>query len=111
MDRETKEITTSGGHKIVLKTYLTAGESRTVNAAIFEGAKFRFEDGTARMEEGISGMVMNSMQDALILSLVVSLNGTADNLVERCLDLPERDFEELDKALREISNPHEEKKD
>ena len=44
-ERETKEITTPGGHKVVIKTYLTAREANALKQVIWSQLNLNIEDG------------------------------------------------------------------
>jgi ABC-type uncharacterized transport system YnjBCD permease subunit len=43
-ERETKEFTTPGGHKVVLRTYLTGREAGELKSVMFSALKMNMED-------------------------------------------------------------------
>jgi hypothetical protein len=85
MERQTDQLTTKGGHTVVLKAYLTAREMMTV------------ED-----KRDLS----DSQKTQHLLGLaVVNLDGSADNLGEKSLDLPAADYLEIVKVVTATINP------
>jgi len=84
-DRPTRELTTSGGHTLVIKTYLTAREMLPISD---------------------KPEMPNSEKTAAILNqAVVSLNGSTDTISDRLLDLPLNEYTEIVKEVTAIINP------
>jgi hypothetical protein len=90
MDRETKDIEI-GGRKFKVKTYATAREHQAIQQAYFKGTKLEVVGEQPKISELNPG-VLHEVHQEMIRQLVVSMDGTADNIVERCLDLPHDDF-------------------
>jgi hypothetical protein len=85
MERETKLVEISGGHKLVLKTYMTARESNQVQSAYMLHATLDPE--TQKLDT--SKITVESMQDAtkaLIENMVVSFDGITENVYDTLLD-------------------------
>lgn len=80
-DRATKEIKTTDGHTVVIKTYLTY---REMAPAIKLG-----DDTIAKSEE-------------MIKSAIVSLDGVAENAFERLIDLPVSNYTEVGKEVTQM---------
>src|SRR5690348_14841577 len=100
MDRDTKQIEI-GPHKFQVKTYATAREHQAIQQAYFKGTKFDVVGEKPNISE-INPGVMFEVQQEMVRQLVVSFDGTTDNIVERCLDLPQEEFAALIPALDEI---------
>lgn len=91
MERETKEFTTPGGHKLVLKTYLTAREVNNVLTELFKSQEVTADDvksGTQR----VSLIVGIQRNIKLIEAAVISLDASSDNLADRLQDLPAPEY-------------------
>lgn len=100
MDRDTKEIKT-GNHTFVVKTYATAREYNAIQQAYFTGTKVEIVGDAPRINE-INPGVMFEVHQELVRQAVVSMDGDPANVVERCLELPNDEFQELVGQLDEI---------
>lgn len=102
-ERETRELTTPNGHKVVIKTYLTARELRAVEAVYATGASISPDRPVT-----VEGSVMYKAQDELLKQALVSVNGVSENCSEKLLDLRKSDFDfvlgEVDKISREVAD-------
>ena len=85
MGRVTKEITTPGGHQLIIKTYLTARET------------MGFLDSLDLPNSKKSEMLMEQA--------VVSLNGSTENISERLLDLPLAEYTAVLNEVNAIVTP------
>lgn len=72
MQRETKEII-SGSHKAMVKTYVTESELASIQEAVE----------TAKSENKSKTSIQRIMGRGLVKALVVSFDGSAENIVER----------------------------
>jgi hypothetical protein len=110
MERPTKEFTTSGGHKVVLKEWITMNEQREITKA-YKTAKVRSinaKDQTAEFaDEGMDIIAaIETMQRTSIDLVVVMLDGSADDIADRILDkLPQRDALEIVAMVSKITHP------
>jgi hypothetical protein len=98
-DRPQKTITTPSGSVIVLKEYLTGREKRALTN-IFIGK------GLSVSESGVQGLdasVINAGQDLAFTTIIVSIDGNTENIVERVLDMRSSDYEAVVKAINEIT--------
>jgi hypothetical protein len=86
--RETKEITTTGGHKVTLLTYITGREAREINSSR-EDADASFTKPT----DVAFGIVIKSLDDS------------SEDIVNRVLDLKLEDFTDVSNALAEVMDP------
>ncbi len=100
--RETKEITTSGNHKVVIKTYATGREFNEIQNCYLKDAKLNVIGGVTKIEGFSPTSEFEATKKTLEL-LVVSLDGIAENLVDRILDLRVDDYNEIVEALKEVS--------
>ncbi len=86
--RETKELTTVGGHKVVYNAHLTGREVLNV---------------IRRDKTGTNDMA-NSIDEAIEVMKValVSLDDSSDNVVERVQDLNLEDYGEVAVVVKEL---------
>lgn len=97
--RETKTVETKGGHKVVYKSWISGGESNQLSAVWLEDSRVNMtEDGKTKIE-GFSGSVGFKAEKKLIEILVVSVNGSTENIVQAVEDLPLPDYKEILAAL------------
>jgi hypothetical protein len=89
--RETKEISTPGGHTAVVKTYLTAREVNNVLTELFKSQDVS-SDEAANGKAKISLIVGIQRNVKLVEAAVVSLDGSAENLSDRLQDLPASEY-------------------
>lgn len=100
MERETKSITTPNGIEVVLKTYITGREKRDLNASIIGSGVAVSSDGQVT---GLSGELVNKRQDAAISAVVVSVNGSTENVLDTILDLKSEDYDAVVSAVSDIT--------
>lgn len=92
--RETKEFTTTKGNKLQIYTYVTGREDIELQSVYMQGAKFAYVNGQAQVEN-FDPTVEFKAQEALIKILVKSFNDSEDDLVDKVLNLPKSEFEEI----------------
>lgn len=91
--RETKTIQIEG-HTFDVKTYATAREAQAIQQTYFAGTKIEIEGEQPKISEFNPGVQFDVNQE-LIRQMVVSMDGTGEDIVERCLELPNDVFGEL----------------
>ena len=106
-ERQTKEITTPSGHTIVLRSYLTGRETTAVKAILFSKVEMSMSD----MENkkmgmgGLSGTLLAEQERKVLDYLIVSVDGDAENPVEKFLDLPSVDYDAVTEEIEYIKDP------
>jgi len=93
MDRETKELQIAG-HVVVAKTYLTAREAHAVQQTYFKGTKLEVIGDQPKISE-FNPAIQFEVGQEVIRQAVVSLDGSTENIVDRCLDLPSAQFDAI----------------
>lgn len=96
-ERETKEVR-FGDHSLVVKTYASAREAHAIQQAYFKGTKVEVVGELPKISEFNPGVQFEVHQE-LIRQMVVSLDGSAENIVERCVDFPSDVFDEIVQSL------------
>ncbi len=89
----TVEFTTEHGTKITLKEFITGLESRTLEAVYLD-----IPDSIKQSER------VNQVNDALIKLVVVAVDGSPENILDRVLALNSQDTYEILNRVREITN-------
>lgn len=97
MERETKEISIHP-YTFVVKTYATAREANTIQQAVFRGTKVEVIGEQPKISE-FNPAAQHEVEKEMIAQMVISLDGNADNLVDRCLDLPVDVYREIVEKL------------
>jgi len=99
--RETKEYVTTGGNKIVYKTYLTAGEHKQIEAEFLKSAKINFV-GEKVVIDNVSPLVQGEKENKMVEMLTVSINENKENILQNMLDLPYEEWNEILKIYQDI---------
>lgn len=97
MERDTQPLSV-GNHTFAVKTYATAREANAIQQALFKGTKVELVGEKPNIAEFNTGAQFEQQQE-LIRQMVVSMDQVSENIVERCLDLPNEEFDELVVAL------------
>lgn len=91
MERETKSITLPSGKGALLKSYITARERNEIRNVFMSSMKLNVQENQPPQE--LSGDVMVEAEKKLINSIVVSLDGSSENITERLLDGSVEDYD------------------
>lgn len=110
MKRDTKEIITPiGKHKIVLNAWLTGREKRHLRNVLLQDVKFSVEKGKTKTEGVTTAEVIQRAEDEAIKTIVVSIDGQTEKILEKILDMRDKDFDfiidEVNKISREKDFP------
>jgi hypothetical protein len=107
--RETREITTPGGHTLSIHTYLTGREARDLQVPYLKTSEeYPKEIIDAK---GIRAASFQAVQNLSLKTIIVSFDGKKDgddgfDLVETVLDLPTSEFKFIVQRINEvISDP------
>ena len=112
MERDTKLITTPGGHTVVLKTYLSGRESKEIETVMYSALKMNpdnieeLPDGRKKIKmSDVSAEFIVEQEKKLIEVMLVSIDGTAENAFERLLDLPSPEYDAVKAEIEKLTNP------
>lgn len=104
-ERETVEFTTkSTKNKVVLNTYLTRRERRAIRNAMFGGKEISV-DGKNDVKASISMEATDLAEDKTFELVIVSMNDSNENILERMLELPDDEATEIKEKIDELTNP------
>lgn len=96
--------TKSGNHVVELKEYLTGREKRQVKNALWHGKNMQIKDGKGESDP-VPMDDIDASTDKTIELMVVSLDGSKENVLDRVLDLPGNDYDEILEKIEEITGP------
>ena len=121
MERELKEITTKGGVKAKIKTWLTRDERDNIKYALINeveidvneedsDTKEKVKEPQMKQRSSFKGHVIRSREHAIITNVVASLEGSADKVLERFLQLRAEDADEIEEATQKLVSSEVDKK-
>ncbi len=90
---------TTGGHKAILREWITLGEYRQIMAVYMKVVPGTGAPATPTAD------ALNEGQDLSISFVIVSLDESSEDVVKRLLALPNDDPQEILAAVEEASNP------
>lgn len=103
--------TTTGEHTAVLRPFITRKHRRQINNALFAGKEFKVQQGK-EPEASVSMDETQNAEDKTIEIMLISLDGSEENMLDRYLELPDNEAAEIKAKIDEITKPVEaEKKD
>lgn len=111
-DRETVEFKTkSGANAVKLHTYLTRRERRAIKNCLFGGKEIAV-DGKNEVKASVSMELTDVAEDKTFELMIVELNGSKENIVERMVELPDNEAGEIKDKIDALTNVDDkEKKD
>lgn len=109
-ERETVEFTTkSGQNKVVLNTYLTRRERRKIKNALFGGKEIAV-DGKKDIKASINMELTDVAEDETFNAMIVELNGSKENILERMLEMSDVEADEIKAEIDRLTSPADEEK-
>lgn len=93
-------------HEVEIRLWLTARQRRDIDGILRSQAKLD-EKGKA---VSIGASILDEMQDKLLQTMIVSVDGNKDDILNRVLELKETDFNFIVKEINEVTESSEEKK-
>jgi hypothetical protein len=102
MDRETKPIVTSNSHTVTLKTYITGREQREISAVFLRDVAMT-QAGKEAALSGFKGTLIHEAENKALELVVVDLDSSPDDLVNRILELPAQDYQDIVNAVNEVT--------
>lgn len=107
MERATKVIETpTDKHKIEVKTWISGGEMEQIQGVWLEGMEMQVGE---EVKPKLKGSQLTKANHKLIELLVVKFDDSADDVLNKVLEMKNEDYQFLVSALNEITNPTEKK--
>lgn len=100
MQRETKTITTSAGHRVVVKAYITGAENNQIKATLFEGVTTSGEEGE---KPKIPMKLVLAHERKTLETVIVSFDDILEKPVDLLEALPSKEYDEAVKLIKEAA--------
>jgi len=104
--RQTK-ILTVGEHQVEVNTFITGRELREIESAMMDKLEMKQKGGEQEIS-GFRGSMLVDRENAQIKAVVVSIDGTKENIIERVLDLPASEYKQVMAYVSEVAEPKKE---
>jgi len=100
---ETETIETPiGKHKVQLKSWITGRDRRELRSVYLEEAEFGVSEREPQIK-GLTGKIVEKAEDKAIEVVVVSVDGSRENVVKRVLDMRDEDYEFVMRRIHQIT--------
>jgi len=104
MDRETKTIDTTFGHKVVLKSYLTAKEGNALKTFVGKNLNVNTNtEGEVKQNFTATGSYLMDYEKEEINLVVISVDSATENVFEKLEELRLEEYAQVLKAVQEIT--------
>lgn len=100
MERQTQELKV-GKHTLITKTYATGREAQAIQAKYLTATKVTVNAAGPTFND-FDPSVQFAVEEETIRQMVLSLDGSGEDVVNRCLDLPNSEYREIISALDEL---------
>lgn len=108
MDRPTVEITLpKTKKKLVLNEYLTAAEERTIKNSFLGDVTFKYKGKEAESSD-VQATRADVQEDKTIELMVVSIDGSKENIISTVQNLPSKDHRFLMNKIEELTGDDDE---
>ena len=97
---ETKTIKTQSGREVVLRTFITARDMRILKALYLAVAKFDVKGGEVF---DVDAKKAEEIENKTLELVVVSVDGDKEGIVEKLLEFPSSDYNEVFEAVGEVT--------
>jgi hypothetical protein len=94
----------SGNHTVTLKEYLTGREKRAVKNALWTGKSMKIKDGKGESDP-VPMEDIDASTNRTIELMVVAIDGKTDNILDRVLDMRDRDYDDVLEKIEELTGP------
>ena len=102
MERETQLITTPTGRSVELKTYITGREKRAIESVYYRDVEMTATGGEQTVK-GFKAAAIEEAQNTAIATVVVSIDGSPDDILNRVLEMKLEDYEAVLAAIEEVT--------
>ena len=101
---ETKKIETPlGKNKIELKEYITGRDLRKIRAVFAKDLEFGLSDGKTETNKIKAGELTVEAENIAIDTVIISIDGERENLVDKVLDMQSEDYEFVIKEINKVT--------
>jgi len=101
---DNKTIKTPSGKEVVFKNYLTARGRNQIRNIYLNNTKVKVGEATPKIEDiNVTGEMVEKAETELIKGLVLSFDGSAENILDRILDGSPEDYDFIIQQCNEVS--------
>ncbi len=97
---DTTNFETKGGRKVVLKSFVTARDMRVLKDMYLAVAKFDQKGGEIF---DVNVEKANEIENKTLELVVVSVDGETEGIIEKLLDLPAHDYNEIFEEVQKVA--------
>ena len=105
--RETKEVKV-GKHTLIVNTYITGREARDIEGSMMDKIEMNQSTTNGMEITGFKASHLKDKQDLQVKAVIVSFNGSNENMLDKILDLPSKEREKIMEIARDIAEPKKE---
>ena len=107
-EQETKIITTPNtGKEVVLKAWITGRDKRAIQSVYSDDMVI----GQDNKVSGIKASTINDAKDKTIELVVISIDGSEEDVLNKILDLPSKDYDFVISEIDKVTTDEEIKKE
>lgn len=97
-----KTIQTPNKHKVELKAWITGREKRELRSIFLKEMNFGMQGGETEIKE-IKGDIIDKAEDKAIETVVISVDGKKENIVNAVLLMNSKDYDFIIKEINKIT--------
>lgn len=90
-----------GEHTFLIKSYATAREAQAIQQAYFKGTKLEVVGDQPKIAE-FNPAVQDEVNMEMVRQMVITFDDVPEDIVERALDLPNPEYQELIEELDKL---------
>jgi hypothetical protein len=99
--KDTQELTTPSGHRVIARTYLTGADKRANRRIILDMSS----DGKPTAD------AIDTAENSLISQVIVSIDDVSEDVVDKVLSLPGADYDFIIDTINEVAAGVDKKKE
>jgi hypothetical protein len=103
MEETIKTTTPVDKHEVVFKKWITGRDRRGIDSIYYGEIEVGLNQNNPEVK-GLKGSTFNKAQDKTIETLVVSVDGKKENVVDAVLDMRAEDFDFVINKMNEITS-------
>ncbi len=105
MERTTKKVITPvEKHEVVLKDYITGGEKRSLISIFLNDTELTGNEAGGGSIKGLKGKLIEEAENLALKIVIVSIDGSIENIVSRALDFRAEDYTFLVNEVNKITS-------
>ena len=105
MNEHTEITTPVGNHKVVLKAWLTGREQRKLTSVFLKDINIKAGGAPGQLPsmEGLKGSIIEEAENLYLETVVVSINGSKEKIVDTILDMHKKDYQFIVSEVNKVA--------